>query len=219
MDSSTLLRQLLRSPRFYIHHLSAPARPSPTQFRTLALLSASARHVSTESLPRIVQPSFWTAVLPRFIRHPSTIFRSATQSKEWNPATPYIILSLLVGSQAIQTIWLKRDMQHFERRAEARLGILREVVERVQKGEDVDVEKVLGTGVEGEEKEWKEVIREVEEEEELFRSKKSRRAGRAAAAEKRKQKEEGEVESGARKEQGVQEAKVKVEAYNGAKFY
>jgi len=40
------------------------------------------------------------------------------------------------------------------RRAEAKMGILREVIERVQNGEDVDVEKVLGTGVEAEEKEW-----------------------------------------------------------------
>ena len=36
------------------------------------------------------------------------------------------------------------------------MGILREVIERVQNGEDVDVEKVLGTGVEAEEKEWAE---------------------------------------------------------------
>jgi hypothetical protein len=45
---------------------------------------------------------------------------------------------------------------HDMRRAEAKLGILREVIERVKAGEDVDVEKVLGTGVESEEKEWAE---------------------------------------------------------------
>jgi hypothetical protein len=42
------------------------------------------------------------------------------------------------------------------RRAEAKLGILREVIERVKAGEDVDVEKMLGTGVESEEMEWAE---------------------------------------------------------------
>jgi hypothetical protein len=63
---------------------------------------------------------------------------------------------LLVGSQAIQVLWLKRDRMHEMRRAEAKLGILREVIERVKAGEDVDVEKMLGTGVESEEMEWAE---------------------------------------------------------------
>jgi hypothetical protein len=61
-----------------------------------------------------------------------------------------------VGSQAIQVLWLKRDRMHEMRRAEAKLGILREVIERIKAGEDVDVEKMLGTGVESEEMEWAE---------------------------------------------------------------
>jgi hypothetical protein len=76
--------------------------------------------------------------------------------KEWNPATPYIILGLLVGSQAIQILWLKQERSHSLRRAEAKIGILREVIERVQRGEDVSVEKVLGTGDVENEKEWTE---------------------------------------------------------------
>lgn len=76
--------------------------------------------------------------------------------KEWNPATPYIILGLLVGSQAIQILWLKQERGHNLRRAEAKIGILREVIERVQSGEDVQVEKVLGTGDAESEKEWAE---------------------------------------------------------------
>lgn len=55
-------------------------------------------------------------------------------------------------------LWLKRDRMHDMRRAEAKLGILREVIERVKAGEDVDVEKMLGTGVESEEKEWAEGV-------------------------------------------------------------
>lgn len=42
------------------------------------------------------------------------------------------------------------------RKAEAKIGLLREVVERVQRGEEVDVEGVLGTGEEGREGEWAE---------------------------------------------------------------
>jgi hypothetical protein len=79
-----------------------------------------------------------------------------TTSREWNPATSYIILGLLVGSQAIQILWLKQDKGHSLRKAEAKIGVLREVIERVQRGEDVDVEGVLGTGDVGKEGEWAE---------------------------------------------------------------
>lgn len=78
------------------------------------------------------------------------------RSKEWNPATPYIILGLLVGSQAIQSLWLKQERAHSLRKAEAKIGILREVIERVQNGEEVDVERVLGTGNQENEREWAE---------------------------------------------------------------
>jgi hypothetical protein len=75
---------------------------------------------------------------------------------EWNPMTPYIVLGLLVGSQAIQVMWLKQDRAHSMRKAEAKIGMLHEVIGRVQRGEDVDVEGVLGTGDEVSEGEWKE---------------------------------------------------------------
>lgn len=42
------------------------------------------------------------------------------------------------------------------RRADAKIGLLREVIERIQKGEKVDVEGLLGTGDERREREWEE---------------------------------------------------------------
>lgn len=105
--------------------------------------------------------------------------------------------------------------------------MLREVIERVQRGEEVEVEKVLGTGDTGAEREWKEVLKEIEEEEVLFRSKKRRRALRQAAAA-----EEGEdIKHKDRREEVVEEKEehsveekghdgvVKVETFKGAKFY
>jgi len=77
-------------------------------------------------------------------------------SRQWNPATPYIVLGLLVGSQAIQILWLKQDKAHSLRKAEAKIGLLREVIERVQSGEDVPVESMLGTGNTDSEREWAE---------------------------------------------------------------
>lgn len=53
-------------------------------------------------------------------------------------------------------LWLKQDQAHAKRRAEARIGLLREVIERVQRGEEVDVGKALGSGDKGREEEWAE---------------------------------------------------------------
>lgn len=61
-----------------------------------------------------------------------------------------------MGSQAIQILWLKQDKAHSARKAEAKIGLLREVIGRVQNGEDVPVESLLGTGNPESEKEWAE---------------------------------------------------------------
>lgn len=104
------------------------------------------------SLPRIIQPSFWASMIPKPLKNRS----ENSRPWEWNPATPYIILGLLVGSQAIQILWLKQDKGHSLRKAEAKIGVLKEVIERVQRGEDVPVESILGTGDADSEKEWAE---------------------------------------------------------------
>ena len=53
-------------------------------------------------------------------------------------------------------IALRNEYLAFSRKAEAKIGLLKEVIERVQKGEDVDVEGLLGTGDEEQEREWEE---------------------------------------------------------------
>lgn len=148
MDSPNVLRQLLRAPAMYRTALLPPVRPHA---RTFALLAPPLPHMRYMSVPRIIQPSFWASMVPRFKSR-----SESAKPKEWNPATPYIILALLVGSQAIQILWLKQERGHNLRKAEAKIGILREVIERVQSGEDVPVEKVLGTGDTEHEKEWAE---------------------------------------------------------------
>ena len=61
---------------------------------------------------------------------------------------------MLIGSNAIQMIALRHEFTTFSRRAEAKIGLLNEVVERIHQGEDVDVEGLLGTGDKEKEKEW-----------------------------------------------------------------
>ncbi|KAF2007557.1 hypothetical protein P154DRAFT_420482 [Amniculicola lignicola CBS 123094] len=208
METSSLLRSLLRAPPAYRTLLSTTTRPRP-QTRAFALLTT--RYISTDNLPRIIQPSFWNSIIPPSLRRIPTTPTGPTP-KEWNPATIYIVLGLLVGSQAIQILWLKRDHAHMVSKAEAKLGLLKEVVEKVRKGEDVDVEKELGTGVLGRENEWKRLLEEVEGEETLFRSRRERRAARV----KGKAEEAGEMVE-AKAKHGVERAKV--ETYKGARFY
>lgn len=93
-----------------------------------------------------------------FRRHPNAPAEPARTSKwKWfmsHPATPVLALSLLVGSQAINTLALKNEMLAYTRATEGKLALLKGVIERVQKGEEFDVDEVLGTGKVTEEGEW-----------------------------------------------------------------
>ena len=62
---------------------------------------------------------------------------------------------MLIGSQGINMIALKNDYTIFSRKADAKIALLKEVIEKIQRGEEVDVEKALGTGDEAQEQEWK----------------------------------------------------------------
>lgn len=53
-------------------------------------------------------------------------------------------------------IALRKDFENFSRKADAKIALLREVIDRVQRGEEVDVEGLLGTGDPEKEKEWEE---------------------------------------------------------------
>ncbi len=53
-------------------------------------------------------------------------------------------------------IALRSESASFTRRADVRIALLREVIERVQRGEKVDVEALLGTGNEERERDWEE---------------------------------------------------------------
>jgi len=71
-------------------------------------------------------------------------------------------------------------MLNFSRKTEAKLTVLRDVLRRVKNGEDVDVEKLLGTGDAIQEKEWEEVMNEIERTDMLAEAKKKREAKAAA---------------------------------------
>lgn len=65
-------------------------------------------------------------------------------------------MALVIGSNAIQIIALNRYTLNYTRKTEAKLALLREVIDRVQSGEDIDIEGMLGTGQPDQEAEWEE---------------------------------------------------------------
>ena len=60
------------------------------------------------------------------------------------------------------------------RKAELKIAKLREVIEKLRKGEEVDVEKALGTGDETQELEWEEALREIENEDGIWQANKKK---------------------------------------------
>ncbi|KAK5133008.1 hypothetical protein LTR08_008295 [Meristemomyces frigidus] len=147
-------------------------------------------------LPRIANPSLWTSLVPKFLRRRSPeeaaelAATQPTKRKEWNPYTSFIILAVLVGSNAINIIALRNQMLAFSRMTDAKLALLRDVVRRVKDGEEVDVKRLLGTGDPDAEKEWEQVMKELETTDMLLEGKKKREAKQAAKAEERRLKDE-----------------------------
>lgn len=129
---------------------------SPTLFcRDVNHVARALKH-SAESLPRIAQPSFWQLMVPKFLRQSEANPSSARvqRAKEWNPATFFIVIFLFIGSNAIQMIALRTDFKNFSRKAEVKIGLLQDAIDRLHRGEDVDVERLLGSGDEQQEREW-----------------------------------------------------------------
>lgn len=65
-------------------------------------------------------------------------------------------MAILIGSQAIHTLTLRKDFESYVRTTDAKINLLREVIEKVKRGEEVDVRGILGTGNPKSEAEWSE---------------------------------------------------------------
>ncbi|KAJ5577725.1 uncharacterized protein N7459_006689 [Penicillium hispanicum] len=170
------------------HILSSPAI---SRIANRCPVPAPRFYATSDSLPKIANTSVWTSMIPRFIRNRKP--RKTGKSKEWNPATFYIVMFTLIGSQAIRMLTLKNGYAAYRRSTDAKIELLKEVIERVKNGEKVDVEKLLGTGDETKEREWEEVLREIEAEDTLWQQRHSKDA-KQKPAEEEKQPTEGPQE-------------------------
>ena len=165
---TSLYRQIVirieMSSTFYCQRLTGLYRASSHALPSHVLQPVNATYpqcyrtyATTDNLPRVAQPSVWQSIIPKAFRNPeqSRVPAKPQRRKEWNPATFFICVFLLIGSNAIQTLALKNEYSTFSRKTDAKIKLLKDVLDRVQRGEDVDVEKALGTGDEVQEQEWK----------------------------------------------------------------
>ncbi|EER43173.1 conserved hypothetical protein [Histoplasma capsulatum H143] len=152
----------MSSRSLLLRHCCRTNPPNPILFRSsLPTHLSQLRCLATgRVVPKILEPSMWTSLIPKFLRNGNWRGTEAAgrKSRAPNPATFYVIMFTLIGSQAIH----------------AKMRLLKEVIERIQKGEDVDVKRLLGTGDEAKEREWEEVLREIEQEESLWHSRSKR---------------------------------------------
>jgi hypothetical protein len=148
MLERTVLRRLVVSSPF--RTTLPPLSTRQIRFQHIALYSSGMQSVT--------QADFWTGLIPKpFRRNRSALkIKNKPKSKDWNPATFFICIFMLIGSMSIQMIALRNEFAAFTRRADAKIDLLKEIIERVQKGEKVDVEGLLGTGDLKKEMEWEE---------------------------------------------------------------
>lgn len=133
-------------------------RPSNARAVHLALTKSHTPRLgirfSSTAPATIVDGSFWRSLVPKPLRKENRQLKK--KAREWNPATFFIAIFLLIGSMSIQMITLRNSFDRYMRQSEARIIALREVVEKIQRGEPVDVEKALGTGDPNKEADWEE---------------------------------------------------------------
>ncbi|KAM0436100.1 hypothetical protein ACHAPT_002992 [Fusarium lateritium] len=156
-------------------------RPNTARAVSLAFTASYAPRIGTRlsstAPATIVDRSFWRSLVPKPLRKENRQLNK--KSKQWNPATFFIAIFLLIGSMSIQMIALRNSFDRYMRQSEARIMALRDVVEKIQRGEPVDVEKALGTGDPKKEADWEEMLKAIERDE----------AARKAKQEKAKQSE------------------------------
>jgi hypothetical protein len=167
-------RSALAWERILPWHLRLPAVPSFSRTRRLRTTFSRFQSSYPERLrvPRIAQPSIWRDIIPQSWRASAG---SAKSKKAGITHSYFIWIFILIGSQAMRIMNVKTESEKGYRLADIKLRQLQEVIEKLERGEDVDVEKVLGTDDETSEQEWEEALRELESEERLWQNNRSRR--------------------------------------------
>ena len=109
-------------------------------------LFCQARHSSSSGRASVLHSSFWASLLPRRFRLGAAAAQPAVLSHRRQEATSFVVLSMFVGSMAIHQLTARREAETFARKSARRVAQLKDVVDRLQRGEQVDMVAALGSG-------------------------------------------------------------------------
>ncbi|RMZ89953.1 hypothetical protein DV736_g2815, partial [Chaetothyriales sp. CBS 134916] len=137
------------------------------------------------------RPSVWHSIIPRSLRE-GIARRKPAEDRQPNSASYFIWIFLFIGSQAVRILGLKNEHKAYMRKADLKLAQLQEVVEKLHRGEEVDVEKALGTGDEAQELEWEEAMRELASEERRWQQSREKAREEQARQENEQARQENE---------------------------
>ncbi|KAH6984944.1 hypothetical protein BKA56DRAFT_671400 [Ilyonectria sp. MPI-CAGE-AT-0026] len=159
--------------------LTRPGSLPATSLSTKASLIPRSNIRFSSTVPAtVVAGTFWRSLIPKPFRKENRA-ASKKKAREWNPATFFIAIFLLIGSMSIQMITLRHSFDRYMRQSEARITTLREVVEKIQRGESVDVEKTLGTGDAKKEANWEELLKAIERDEATRKAQRQEKANQS----------------------------------------
>jgi hypothetical protein len=168
MESSRCLHTLFRVPRstpgVLAHNrtcLQRNARSAQTPMYSLTLRAYEStngpptRSRKLRYLPMILQPEMLKMFVPPVWKKTYQAYKERDKAKK-NPATKYVWLTVFASSGLIHLYNVRRDIDIFNSFSNRKIEQLRDVVEAIQRGEEVDVEGILGTGLPEQELEWAE---------------------------------------------------------------
>ncbi|KAG6030405.1 hypothetical protein E4U19_005043 [Claviceps sp. Clav32 group G5] len=110
----------------------------------------------------VADPAFWKSLIPKPFRKENRKHGNGKKSKEWNPATFFINMFILIGSMPIQMIALRKQSKEYDRQSSLKIARLHETLRRLRNGEEADGDEILG-GVDEAQKDldWAELLRAV----------------------------------------------------------
>jgi hypothetical protein len=94
-------------------------------------------------------------MIPKFLKERGWASGQDGKPRGRNPATYFVVMFIFIGSQAIRTLTLRNEFDNYVRSTDAKIGALKRVIDGLNRGEDVDVKGLLGTGNPKDEAEWR----------------------------------------------------------------
>ncbi|KAG6149194.1 hypothetical protein E4U28_002082 [Claviceps purpurea] len=147
----------MKTHRLALSALSAGRVCTGTRASTAPL--GGIRFSSTGPLS-VADPAFWKSLIPKPFRKENRKHGKGKKSKEWNPATFFINMFILIGSMPIQMIALRKQSKEYDRQSSLKIARLHETLRRLRNGEQADGDEILSGADEAQKDlDWAELLR------------------------------------------------------------